>query len=226
MCLPSEGTNGRHAHHTAPPFDPMTAINLSVDRRERALLELLDGLIRPDAARAAIAPIVAGVESRLAADGAAVMAWEPVPLKIYQAELPPEILSSWVFILRAGTTTGAERHPNSRQRVMSYAGCGDLQTRADGDWQSHLLTSDENKPIEDRWLSIPANVWHQAVVPDMNWVVVSFHTVPADELIEERPSADHPELTQRRMYLTPFEQIDRLTDAQVEDLHRLYQNEW
>jgi hypothetical protein len=58
-----------------------------------------------------------------------VMAWEPIPLSIYGNALPAMIRSIWVFILRAGTNTGAERHPNSHQRMMSFEGSGDMQIR-------------------------------------------------------------------------------------------------
>jgi hypothetical protein len=52
------------------------------------------------------------------------------------------------------------------------------------------LVSDFDAPLERRWTSIPRNVWHRPVIPKgANWVVVSFHTVPAIELVEERPGA-------------------------------------
>lgn len=38
-------------------------------------------------------------------------------------------------------------------------------------------------------------------VPDENWVVVSFHAVPAEELIEERPDSTDEKMTQQRKYL-------------------------
>jgi hypothetical protein len=117
--------------------------------------------------------------------------------------LPPFIRSSWVFILRAGATTGAERHPNSHQRVMSFRGKGDLQTGGEGKWQSHHLNSNRDEDMEQRWLSIPTNVWHQADVSDVDWVVVSFHTVPAEELIEERPDKTDASRTQQRKYVAP-----------------------
>ena len=57
-------------------------------------------------------------------------------------------------------------------------------------WQSNVLVSDPDAPLERRWISIPKNVWHRPVIPKgADWVVVSFHTVPAAELIEERPGA-------------------------------------
>ena len=70
------------------------------------------------------------------------------------------------------------------------------------EWQSNLLVSNTDAPLEQRWISIPRNVWHQVVVPEgPDWVVVSFHTVPAEELIEERPDFDDPGGTKQMRYL-------------------------
>ena len=130
------------------------------------------------------------------------MTWEPIPLDVYGVSLPAGIRSSWVFILRADAATGAERHPNSRQRMMSYRGSGNLQTRTGENWNSHRLESNFDSPTEQRWISIPENTWHQAVVaPGPNWAVVSFQTVPAEELIEERPDPADDRLTVRKRYL-------------------------
>jgi hypothetical protein len=92
----------------------------------------------------------------------------------------------------------AERHPNSHQRMMSYRGFGDFQTRPDGDWCSHLLTSDQTTPIAKRWISIPPNVWHQGAVPGENWVVVSFQTAAEHEPIEERPVTQGTDAVRQR----------------------------
>src|SRR5262249_52537696 len=156
--------------------------------QEQALLTELDGLLRSEAIRAQIEPIIRLVKLDLAQKPQATMAWEPIPLTVYGPSLPQPIRSSWVFVLRGGATTGAERHPNSHQRMMSFRGIGDMQTGGEGRWQSHMLVSEPGAELEQRWISIPVNVWHQVIVPQGdNWVVVSFHTVPADELIEERP---------------------------------------
>jgi hypothetical protein len=96
--------------------------------QERSILESLDAILQWDAVRAGIDPIVNQVARKLPQDRAALMAWEPIPLSIYGESLPVFIRSSWVFILRAWATTGAERHPNSHQRMMSFHGTGDLQT--------------------------------------------------------------------------------------------------
>jgi hypothetical protein len=176
---------------------------------ERALLKSLDAILRRDAVRAQIQPIVRRVARKLAQDRTALMAWEPIPLTTFGDALLPGIRSSWVFILRAGANTGAERHPNSHQRMMSFQGTGDLQVRAglESSWQSNVLVSDSEAPLERRWISIPQNVWHQPVVPEGDdWVVVSFHTVPAEELIEERPDAAETGRTRQRRYLAQKEQ--------------------
>lgn len=169
-------------------------------KEERSTLETLDGIVRSDGVRAQIQPIVDRVRADLARKPDALMAWAPIPLETF-GELPSSIQSGWIFILRADTDTGAERHPNSHQRMMTFAGTGDMKIDAKGTpndtddeseivWHSHVLVSDAGVPLERRWISIPKNIWHRPVIPaGADWVVVSFHTVSAEELIEERPGA-------------------------------------
>jgi hypothetical protein len=168
---------------------------------ERLLLEALDGALRSQGTRTQIDSIVERVTRKLASQPSSAMAWEPIPLSVYGEPLPAVIRSSWVFILRAGAITGAERHPNSHQRMMSYRATGDLQTGGEGKWQSNPLASDPSASLEKRWISVPPNVWHQAVVADRDWVVVSFHTVQAHELIEERPAAEDASRTHQSHYV-------------------------
>lgn len=172
------------------------------DRAEARVLDLRDELLSEEGVRQTLEEIAERAEHKLAGETKAVMAWEPVPLDTWGVELPDSIRSSWVFVLRANTATGAERHPNSRQRMVSYRGSGDLQTRASlgDDWSSRPLVSHPDAPIEARWISIPPNVWHQAVVPESNWGVVSFHSVAQEELIEERPDSQDPSATHQRRY--------------------------
>ncbi len=144
--------------------------------------------------------LVPRVEQKLKKDSEALLAWEPVPLDTYGENLPNSIRSSWVFIVRAHAESGAERHPNSHQYMMSYRGSGDLQVMTGEKWDSNLLVSDLGKERESRWVSIPPYTWHQAVAPKENWVVVSFHTAPENELIEERPDPADTKLTRQRLY--------------------------
>src|SRR5260370_25147683 len=159
--------------------------------KERSLLETLDAIVGSKEIRAQIYPIVERVRTELARNEKAQMTWEPISLAIYSGALPSGIRSSWVFVLRGGATTGAERHPNSHQRMMSFEATGDLQVRAglaDGSedqWRSNLLVSVPGAPLEQRWVSIPRNVWPQvrgAEGPDL--VRGSLHTLPAETLSE------------------------------------------
>ena len=178
---------------------------------ERAILRSLDASVSAPAAAAALRPIGDRVLATLARGPREIEAWEAVPLAVYGSSLPPEIRSSWVFVLRRGVTTGAERHPNSIQRMMSWKGVGDFQVHDGERWRSHFLVSDPKAPLEERWISIPPETWHQGVVGEEDWLVVSFHTVPAEELVEERPDpADpdpfHPRLRPRRRRYAEVEQ--------------------
>jgi hypothetical protein len=177
-------------------------------REERACLEKLDTIVRLDEVRAKISPIVDRVCAALSQTPEALMTWEPIPLEVFGTGLPQEIRSGWIFVLRAGADTGAERHPNSHQRMMTLHGTGDMKVRAlhasgsesatarrgesltepaSSMWESNVLVSEPGAPLERRWISIPPNVWHRPVVGrDVDWVVISFHTVPAEELIEEK----------------------------------------
>jgi hypothetical protein len=166
---------------------------------ERSVLETLDKIICSDKVRTQLLPIIERVRAELARRSDALMTWEPVPLDTFGDRLPPSIKSGWVFLLRAGTDTGFERHPNSHQRMVTLAGTGDMKTDAKGMpndvkeeseivGQSNVLVSDAGADLERRWISIPKNVWHRPVISKgADWLVVSFHTVPAEELIEERP---------------------------------------
>ena len=62
---------------------------------ERSLLGLLDDLLQSNAVRADIDRVVERVKRKLAADTAAVMAWEPLPLSFYRQSIPSGIASSW-----------------------------------------------------------------------------------------------------------------------------------
>ena len=169
---------------------------------EHSRLESLDAVLRSENLRQQIRPIVERVRAELARKEEALMAWESIPLSVFGRALPPEIQSAWVFVLRACADTGAERHPNSHQRMMSLEGSGNLQTGEPGQWQSNVLVSNPDVPLERRWISIPQNVWHRPLIGgEADWVVVSFHTVVADELIEERPDSSSKDGTKQMKYL-------------------------
>jgi hypothetical protein len=114
---------------------------------ERSRLETLDTALLSNSVREHIRSVVVRVREQLARRKDALMSWEPFPLDVLATKLPPEIRSAWVFVLRAGADTGAERHPNSHQRMMSFEGSGDFQTGEPGKWDSNVLVSDPLRSV-------------------------------------------------------------------------------
>src|ERR1700747_2472210 len=104
---------------------------------ERSRLELLDAALGSENVGEHIRSVVARVREELAPRKDALMSWEPVSLNVFATTPPTEVRSAWVFVLRTAADTGAERHPNSHQRMMSFEGSGDLQTGEHGNWQSN-----------------------------------------------------------------------------------------
>ena len=184
-------------------------MNPIMSHEELAILKKLDELMERPEAIESLQSAITSAGQKLAADARAPLAWEPIPISVYGPELPGMVRSSWVFILRSRCATGAERHPNSHQRMASYLGSGDFQvsfqTASQTDrlpiWESNHLSSLPAADLSKRWVSIPPNTWHQAVTGEQNWVVVSFHTVPERELIEERLDSEDTSITRMRTYL-------------------------
>jgi hypothetical protein len=175
---------------------------MNMTDEERLRLESLDAGLRSKGVREKILPVITRLRSELARNKNVLMTWEPIPLSIFGHPLPHGIRSAWIFALRAGVDTGAERHPNSHQRMMTIGGTGDMQLGEPGRWKSNFLQSDPAAPLEARWISIPPNVWHRPVVgKETDWIVVSFHTVPAEELIEEKPDDTSKSGTKQKTYL-------------------------
>jgi hypothetical protein len=170
-------------------------------KEQRSILENLDEIVQSHEVSTQIRPVVERVCAELKRKSDSLMTWEPIPLETFGHQLPQSIRSAWIFALRAGADTGAERHPNSHQRMLTYGGTGDMKVdiksakndvekETEIQWRSNVLVSADGAPLEQRWISIPQNVWHRPVIPkSADWVVVSFHTVSAEELIEERPGA-------------------------------------
>jgi hypothetical protein len=173
---------------------------MDMDANEIQLLKQLDDLLKLPSVAVALNDIADRIEKNFLRSFEP-LAWEDVPLEVYLNRLPDQIHSSWVFLLRADSNSGAERHPNSIQRVTAWRGAADFQVWIDDQWKSQLLVPDFNRPIEDRWVTIPVNTWHQAVVgPGNHWIVVSFHTASAEELIEERPNPADATKFHQRLY--------------------------
>jgi hypothetical protein len=156
---------------------------LNEGMNEAALIARLDAMISERDVATWLEGAAGRLSARLVREAGTAIAFEVVPPSVLVPPAPT--VSAWVFILRAGIYSGAERHPNSTQRMAALRGDGVFQTWDGGQWVSKPLASTASHP-SNRWITIPPLVWHQSAPPSQDWVVVSFHTAPAEELIEER----------------------------------------
>ena len=151
-----------------------------------SLLPPLNELVHTSLAMSTVAETLRRVTQQLEASGA-LMAWEVVSRDAFGESLSESIRSCWIFVIRPGATTGAERHPNSHQRSFSLRGSGTFELRHGTNWRSHTLGSTGRDNVEQRWVSIPPSTWHRLVVGSEPWGMLSFHTVDPEALIEETP---------------------------------------
>jgi quercetin dioxygenase-like cupin family protein len=158
-------------------------MRLKISSKEKAILQQLDAFVRAHSAFEIIDTSIKRVTKELEASSEALFGWSAIPLDIFPAKLPAAVGSCWLFVIRAGIPPERHRHPGSRQRTLSFRGSGDLQVWDGAEWVSNPLQSSEQASLEGRWVSIPPNAWHRPVVTE-DWVVISFHTAPEEDLME------------------------------------------
>lgn len=166
---------------------------------ESVALRLSRALNVPSA-RDSLAPVLSRMESALAARPDERQAWEPVDLRALPFEVPAGIRSCWVFVLRAGARFGPERHPNSHQQTVALSGAALFEVLAGETWSQRPVSGTDGEPGVASAISIPLGTWHRIQVGPRNCVCVSFHTIPAAELVEETPVGDDLTVTRQRLY--------------------------
>ena len=158
---------------------------------QAALIKQLDTVLQQPQAQQALHSALAQARARLLASDDE---WQSVavPIESYGDSLPDAIQSSRVVVFRAGAAGRYERHPNSTQLVHVLAGTVDIQTLTDNQWHSNLKGADSTE-LADRWSYVPQGIWHHPVVSDdSDCEIVAFHTVPAEQLIDEHHGYPQP----------------------------------
>jgi hypothetical protein len=116
----------------------------------------------------------ASLKARVILRTGAEFGWEFVSL----GPLPEGIASAGLFMLPARSRPTPHRHPNSIQHMR----------RLSGEARVHLTLGDEvldrSVGADEPWVVIQADATHQIDVGDGEFVVISFHTVPQEELLE------------------------------------------
>lgn len=124
-------------------------------------------------------------QQMLALDAASPGAAVPILLEAFGKRLPRELRACRLSVMRGGTAYHVERHPNAAQYVYSLANDGTISVWNGNLWQASELTSDPDAPLTARWHAIPADTWHQPTPGRRDWVVLGFHTVTADRLVDD-----------------------------------------
>jgi hypothetical protein len=161
---------------------------------ESAIMRLLGECLRPQRVAAKLDRIGGELLFELLSDPARPKStFRAIPLALY-GDLPPGIRSAWLFALRKGFDHPPEYHPNSIQRMFALNLPGRFQVWDGAKWITHELEPGGG-------LSIPVDTWHRAPALDDDWVVASFHTAEADELIEIVGDPASGEVDSSRAYL-------------------------
>jgi hypothetical protein len=108
--------------------------------------------------------------------------WAVLDLQTTSGQLPDNIKSCWIFVLKQDTPSGCHYHPNSIQHMAMIEGEGTakigLSTSEMKRWGA------ANGSLPDVWCVIDEGVPHEFVPRRSEMVVISFHTCEADELEE------------------------------------------
>ncbi len=105
--------------------------------------------------------------------------WKTLSEHFNEHDLKTEFKSAWLFVLRKNTPSHAHYHPNSTQYTAVIDGLGDCEI---GGIKVSLQYFDPSKP--DTLYVINRGVPHEFFPGDRDLVVLSLHTVSAEELIE------------------------------------------
>lgn len=155
---------------------------------ELQLLSTLDSLVFQPDALATIEQLANELTQQLQSKPTAAFARAELAISLFGAALPAEAKSSNVYVIRPGVSSGIERHPNSHQHSMSLRGEGTFALGLAGERCEHRLQGKASGAIARRWVSIPPQTWHEAIAGSGLWTVVTFHTAPDREIINERLS--------------------------------------
>jgi len=120
--------------------------------------------------------------------------WATLPKAIIGKEFPKAIHSAWIFVLRACYHTPSHYHPNSQQHTVVIEGDGWTKI---GNQKVELQIFNP-RDIQQIWYVIGKNVPHEFMTGDSPVVVISFHTCPADELVEVETESGSRRLYKRR----------------------------
>ena len=144
-------------------------------------LPQLDEAVRQIVARPSFDGLVADLKGKLQHTPEPFV-WSTLDLQGVTVQLPNNIRSCWIFVLKKDVPSGCHFHPNSIQHMVTIEGEGTAKV---GNTSSQIRSlGDPNYSIDDVWHVIPEGVPHEFFPARADMVVVSFHTCESEELEE------------------------------------------
>jgi hypothetical protein len=160
-------------------------LNMTVNDRSSEIGENVSRLVKIEVVSRVIAKAREQAAEILNNDLSKPAGTVPISLDAFGAELPGELRSCRISIMRGGTAYHIERHTNACQYVYSLENSGAISVFDGSRWETTLLVSDTGAPLSARWHTVPMNTWHQPVPGERDWVVLGFHTVSSEDLIDD-----------------------------------------
>lgn len=116
--------------------------------------------------------------------------WSLINIDSFQQNLPSNIKSIWIFVLKKNTPSIAHYHPNSIQYTIMVEGKG--KVKIVDHYEDLKLFGSSHLSKEDIWYVIDENTYHEFFPQEKDMVLISFHTCLPEELIEIRcDSGEH-----------------------------------
>lgn len=108
--------------------------------------------------------------------------WSVIDPDSIKSELPENIKSCWIFVLKKDVSSGCHYHPNSIQHMVTIRGEG--MSKVAGTYKRMVQFGSLNSSLEDIWYVIDTGIHHEFFPEEKDMMVVSFHTCEANELEE------------------------------------------
>ena len=119
---------------------------------------------------------------REVSDSSESFVWSTIDLNSINSELPEEIKSCWIFVLKKDVPSGCHYHPNSIQHMIMIEGQGESKV---ADIRKRMIGFGSNdRSLDETWYVILEGIPHECFPELTDMVVVSFHTCEGRELQE------------------------------------------